>query len=100
MKLKFQVPVQIPLDDRRCLDAVVTVPKFKSTWSCFCVVMTHGAGGDLNTAPLSKLAKELSTSGLISLRFTCKTPNFAYRVRCFAAAVVCTFIVMYTWPFK
>jgi len=82
-----QVPVQVVLDEKSTIDAMLLEPKFQSPWNSFCVIMTHGAGGDMNTEPLAKLAKDLSASGLLSLRFTCRTPNFSYRVRCFAAAV-------------
>lgn len=37
---------------------------------------------------LEILAKHLSQVGLLCLRFTVKTPNFKYRVKCFAAVVV------------
>ena len=37
---------------------------------------------------LDALAKHLCTAGILCLRFTMKTPNFKYRVKCFAAVVV------------
>ena len=37
---------------------------------------------------LEALAKHLCDAGILCLRFTMKTPNFKYRVKCFAAVVV------------
>ena len=40
---------------------------------------------------LEILVKHLCNAGILCLRFTMKTPNFKYRVKCFAAVVVSRF---------
>ena len=52
------------------------------------MILTHGAGGDMYHEHLDVLAKHLCNAGILCLRFTMKTPNFKYRVKCFAAVVV------------
>ncbi|XP_035216859.1 testis-expressed protein 30-like isoform X2 [Stegodyphus dumicola] len=47
------------------------------------VVLTHGAGGDMNTSQLAALASFLSTSDFVVLRFTCKSLNIKYRIKVF-----------------
>ena len=86
--LTSQVAVQFEVDERHKINGLLTIPPKTSTWREFAVVMTHGAGGDMNTKQLAELANEVAAAGLTAFRFTCKTPNFSYRVRCFAAAVV------------
>ena len=91
----FQIiNVIIPVEDRE-LDGIINVPK-SSSWAGYAVVLTHGAGADMHYTHLDKLASCLADTGILCLRFTCKTPNFQYRARCFASAVVsavrCVFI--------
>lgn len=52
------------------------------------LILTHGAGGDMNLKQLMSLARDVATSGLLCLRFTCKSLNLAHRVRAYEAAVV------------
>ncbi|EDO48462.1 predicted protein [Nematostella vectensis] len=77
--------VRIPVEDR-VLDGVINVPS-PSSWDGCAVVLTHGAGGDLHFHHLEQIATHLARTGILCLRFTCKTPNFQYRLRCFEAAV-------------
>ena len=42
----------------------------------------------MNFYQLCKLAQELASLGIVCLRFTCRTPNFQFRVKCYAAVVV------------
>ena len=84
--LLHQVPVKIPVEDRE-LDGVFNFP-CESSWNGCAVVMTHGAGGDVNYLHLEKLASHLASTGILCLRFTCRTRNFLYRTECFAAVVV------------
>jgi len=51
--------------------------------------MTHGVGGDMNTEQLCCLSKQLAEYGFNVLRFTCKPPNFKYRVKAFSTVLVC-----------
>lgn len=76
----------IPVEDRH-LDGVINIP-CSSSWSGTAVVLTHGAGSDMNFHHLEKIASCLAQSGILCLRFTCRTPNFKYRIRCFENALV------------
>ena len=78
--------MKIPVEDRE-LDGVFDFPR-DSSWNGCAVVLTHGAGGDMNYLHLEKLASHLANTGILCLRFTCRTTNFQYRTRCFAAVVV------------
>ena len=81
-----QVSVKIPVEDRE-LDGVFNLP-CDSSWNGCAVVLTHGAGGDMSYLHLEKLAAHLASTGILCLRFTCRTRNFQYRTECFAAVVV------------
>ncbi|XP_064599730.1 testis-expressed protein 30-like [Liolophura sinensis] len=45
------------------------------------MLLTHGAGGSMDSAELPALASHLASHGLICLRFTCKGLNLNYRVK-------------------
>ncbi|NXH15345.1 TEX30 protein, partial [Bucco capensis] len=79
----FQVKVKIPFGNKY-LDAIISVPEKKSTYG---VILTHGAGGDLNFPHLVSLAACLVCHGVLCLRFTCKGLNIAYRTKAFKAVV-------------
>ncbi|KAM9346882.1 nucleolus and neural progenitor protein-like [Symphorus nematophorus] len=49
------------------------------------VILTHGAGGDMNFKHLVSLARALASHGVLCLRFTCKGLNLGYRVKAFRA---------------
>ncbi|XP_070770956.1 testis-expressed protein 30 [Enoplosus armatus] len=49
------------------------------------VILTHGAGGDMNFRHLVSLAHALASDGFLCLRFTCKGLNLGYRVRAYHA---------------
>ena len=42
----------------------------------------------MNYLHLEKLAAHLASTGILCLRFTCRTRNFQYRKECFTAVVV------------
>ena len=42
----------------------------------------------MNYLHLEKLAAHLASTGILCLRFTCRTRNFKYRIQCFTAVVV------------
>ncbi|NXO00759.1 TEX30 protein, partial [Rhinopomastus cyanomelas] len=77
------VAVKIPFGNKY-LDAVFNVPEKSSTYG---VVLTHGAGGDMNFPHLVSLAACLASRGVLCLRFTCKGLNIAYRAKAFKAVV-------------
>ena len=81
-----QVIVKIPVEDRE-LDGVFNFP-CEASWNGCAVILTHGAGGDMNYLHLEKLAAHLASTGILCLRFTCRTRNFKYRIQCFTAVVV------------
>jgi hypothetical protein len=82
----FQVSVKIPFGDKE-LSAVISLPK-RTSWQGCGVILTHGAGGDMFHEHLEVLARHLCNAGILCLRFTMKTPNFKYRVKCFTTVVV------------
>ncbi|NWY50753.1 TEX30 protein, partial [Chionis minor] len=77
------VKVKIPFGNKY-LDAVFSVPEKKSTYG---VILTHGAGGDMNFPHLVSLAAYLASHGILCLRFTCKGLNIVHRSKAFKAVV-------------
>ncbi|XP_064832114.1 testis-expressed protein 30 isoform X1 [Oncorhynchus masou masou] len=66
------------------LVAVLSIPANASDVQT-AVILTHGAGGDMNFKHLVSLAHALSSNGLLCLRFTCKGLNLVYRVKAYHA---------------
>lgn len=86
----FQDRVKVPFGTKY-LDAALCFPspvKHVDT----AVIVTHGAGGDMNFPQLVALAHALASGGFLCLRFTCKGPNLAYRVKAYRAVWVSIFI--------
>uniref|UniRef100_A0A3B3C4U2 Testis expressed 30 n=1 Tax=Oryzias melastigma TaxID=30732 RepID=A0A3B3C4U2_ORYME len=50
------------------------------------VMLTHGAGADMNFKHLVSLARALASNGFLCLRFTCRALNLVYRVKAYHAA--------------
>ncbi|KAK2541373.1 Tex30 [Columba guinea] len=78
-----EVKVTIPFGNKY-LDAIFSVPEKKPTCG---VIITHGAGGDMNFPHLVSLAAYLASRGVLCLRFTCKGLNIAYRTKAFKTVV-------------
>ncbi|XP_028291896.1 testis-expressed protein 30 [Gouania willdenowi] len=76
--------VQVPFGVKKPLDAVLSVPA-AVTSPRTAVILTHGAGGDMNFIHLVSLAQYLASQGFICLRFTCKGLNLGYRVKAYRA---------------
>lgn len=76
--------MKIPFGNK-FLDAIFSVPEKKPTYG---VILTHGAGGDMNFPHLVSLAAYLASRGVLCLRFTCKGLNVAYRTKAFKTVVV------------
>uniref|UniRef100_A0A1A7YBF1 Testis expressed 30 n=1 Tax=Iconisemion striatum TaxID=60296 RepID=A0A1A7YBF1_9TELE len=75
--------VKVPFGTK-VLDAALCVPaSVKDVHSA--VILTHGAGGDMNYKHLVSLAHALASNGFICLRFTCKGLNLSYRVKAYCA---------------
>ncbi|CAH2223577.1 Testis-expressed sequence 30 [Pelobates cultripes] len=77
--------IKIPFG-KKDVDAVFTVPSTCSRLM-YAVILTHGAGGDMNYPPLVSLAKYLATHRVLCLRFTCKGLNFAHRTKVYTAVL-------------
>ncbi|KAJ8350182.1 hypothetical protein SKAU_G00253120 [Synaphobranchus kaupii] len=77
--------VKIPFGSKH-LDATLCIPAEASDVRT-AVVLTHGAGGDMNFKHLVLLAEVLASTGLLCLRFTCKGLNLVYRVKAYNAVV-------------
>ncbi|XP_019380542.1 PREDICTED: testis-expressed sequence 30 protein isoform X2 [Gavialis gangeticus] len=78
-----EVKVKIPFGNKY-LDAIFSVPERISTHG---VVLTHGAGGDMNFPHLVSLATYLASHGVLCLRFTCKGLNITYRTKAYKRVV-------------
>ena len=52
------------------------------------VILTHGAGGDMNHAQLVSFATALAEVGFLVLRFTCKGLNIKYRSKVYLTVLV------------
>ncbi|MCI4378153.1 hypothetical protein PGIGA_G00212730 [Pangasianodon gigas] len=85
MEAVSEEKVKIPFGSKE-LEGALTVPETECVQTA--LILTHGAGGDMNLKPLMSLARAVATSGLLCLRFTCKSLNLAHRVRAYEAAVV------------
>nr|XP_020450415.1 testis-expressed protein 30 [Monopterus albus] len=77
--------VTVPFGTKQ-LDAVLSVPASAKDTST-AVLLTHGAGGDMNLKHLVSLAHTLASNGFLSLRFTCKGLNLSYRVKAYHAVL-------------
>ncbi|XP_029936739.1 testis-expressed protein 30 [Myripristis murdjan] len=75
--------VKVPFGTKH-LDAAVCVPASVNGVDT-AVLLTHGAGGDMNFRHLVSLAHALASSGIICVRFTCKGLNLVYRVKAYRA---------------
>ncbi|XP_069554547.1 testis-expressed protein 30 isoform X1 [Brachyistius frenatus] len=66
------------------LDAALCVPtSTKDVHTA--VILTHGAGGDMNFKHLVSLSSALASGGFLCCRFTCKGLNLGYKVEAFHA---------------
>ena len=69
------------------LDAALTVPAESSNVRT-AMILTHGAGGDMNFKHLVSMAHAAASKGIVCLRFTCRGLNFAYRLKAYHAVWV------------
>ncbi|MEE6470745.1 hypothetical protein FKM82_009055 [Ascaphus truei] len=77
--------VKIPFG-KKYIDAVISVPGAISPLM-HGVILTHGAGGDMNFLHLVSLASYLASRGVLCLRFTCKGLNLVYRTKAYNAVL-------------
>ncbi|KAM4698961.1 testis-expressed protein 30 [Discoglossus pictus] len=81
----IEEPVKIPFG-KKYLDAIFSIPgAFGAVRHG--VILTHGAGGDMNFAHLVSLASYLASHGVLCLRFTCKGLNLVYRTKAYNAVL-------------
>ncbi|KAJ8252965.1 hypothetical protein GJAV_G00207680 [Gymnothorax javanicus] len=85
MNLFHEEKVKIPFGSKQ-LDATLCIPTEASDVRT-AVILTHGAGGDMNFKHLVLLAEVLASTGLLCLRFTCKGLNLVYRIKAYNAVV-------------
>ncbi|XP_041115377.1 testis-expressed protein 30 [Polyodon spathula] len=78
-----EVNVNIPFGDKS-LDGIVSVPDDHNLCG---VILTHGAGGDMNFRQLVSITTFLASNGILCVRFTCKGLNLGYRVNAYKAVV-------------
>uniref|UniRef100_A0A8C6V3S7 Testis expressed 30 n=1 Tax=Neogobius melanostomus TaxID=47308 RepID=A0A8C6V3S7_9GOBI len=84
-ELFLEENLKIPFGVKQ-LDAVLCRPSVQVKHGAHTgVILTHGAGGDMNFRQLVALAHALAASGFLCLRFTCKGLNLAYRVKAYHA---------------
>ncbi|XP_013887296.1 testis-expressed sequence 30 protein isoform X1 [Austrofundulus limnaeus] len=76
--------VKLPFG-KKDLDAVLCFPTSVRTDVHTAVILTHGAGGDMNFRHLVSLARALASQGFLCLRFTCKALNLSYRIKAYSA---------------
>ena len=86
----MEVCKEIPYKLKK-IQAILTSPPTTTTLDDHMIILTHGAGGDMNTEQLCYVTKQLVDAGFKVLRFTCKPPNFAYRVKVFLTILVCVY---------
>ncbi|KAM4609406.1 nucleolus and neural progenitor protein-like [Polymixia lowei] len=77
--------VKVPFGNKH-LDAAIHVPAPADVVHT-AVILTHGAGGDMNFRHLVSLAHALASNGFICVRFTCKGLNLVYRVKAYHAVL-------------
>uniref|UniRef100_UPI00398E53A2 testis-expressed protein 30 n=1 Tax=Pristiophorus japonicus TaxID=55135 RepID=UPI00398E53A2 len=77
------VKLKIPFGEK-ILNAIYTIPNAPFTHG---VILTHGAGGDMNFHQLVSMTKFLASNGILCLRFTCKGLNLDYRIRAYRAVM-------------
>ncbi|GCC19246.1 testis-expressed protein 30-like isoform X2 [Chiloscyllium punctatum] len=77
------VQFKIPFGEK-VLNAIYTVPNVPFTCG---VILTHGAGGDMNFHQLISMSKFLASNGILCVRFTCKGLNLDYRIRAYRAVM-------------
>ncbi|XP_042282754.1 testis-expressed protein 30 [Thunnus maccoyii] len=79
----YEEKVKVPFGKKH-LDAALCAPT-SVKHALTAVILTHGAGGDMNFRHLVSLAHALASKGFLCLRFTCKGLNLAYRVKAYHA---------------
>lgn len=74
------------------LDAAMCFPASETDVDT-AVILTHGAGGDMNFKHLVSLARALASNGFLCFRFTCKGLNLGYKVKAYRAVWVSISII-------
>ena len=66
------------------------IDKPSSNGNGHCIILTHGAGADMNQKALQSAAEAVTKEGFACVRFTCKTINLVYRTKVFRSVMVGT----------
>ncbi|KAL0985530.1 hypothetical protein UPYG_G00158130 [Umbra pygmaea] len=80
MEIVKEERINIIILNAKTVSAVLSAPADASAVRT-AVILTHGAGGDMNFKALVSLSHALASNGLLCLRFTCKSLNLAHRVK-------------------
>ena len=70
----------------KLIQSIIT--KTEGSSEHICMILTHGAGGDMNLPQLILLAHHLAKHGFLVLRYTCKGLNLQYRINVYKEIVV------------
>lgn len=81
----FQCELAIPYDKKQ-IPAKVLHPQ-SAVHSGTGLIITHGAGGDMDTAQIVQLARTFAAAGYLALRFTCRG-NIDHRIKVYATVLV------------
>ena len=96
--LIFQKSLQIPFGEK-IIEAILSQPvgdDIEPSDTIGGVILTHGAGGDMNLPQLAQIANHLAEKGrLMCARFTCRALNLKYRIKVYKAVVVCLSIIVF-----
>lgn len=70
--------VTIPHKDKK-IPAVYNKPVGEANG--YAIILTHGAGGNMNNAQIQAVAEHLAEKGFLALRFTVSSMNIGYRIK-------------------
>ena len=82
-KTKFSWQVQ---HKDKQIDAAIDFPP--DNGNGVAIILTHGAGGDMNLKALISAADAMTKRGYTCVRFTCKSLNLVYKTRVFRSVLV------------
>ena len=60
--------LKIPVEGDQYINAVIRTPDKRTTWTNYGVIITHGAGGDMNSKQIIALVNQLHSAGISGFR--------------------------------